>query len=207
MFSFILTIIITSLLESQKIRDKLESSITPAQLHELDNRLSVIVNKSEYEHNLTLQKKLNNPYEGHLLLPNNIARYINLLDSNSTQQPKDFLNLGPNCHFFQGYTSINKNTEIEILYQNILKLLDKKVISIKPEFRDLLKAEAIKNRYNKKQPTLLTHQLKIAAKELRNHPNITIKRQIKQTFLLYSIKQTIIQNFKIFSMTLKNSKN
>ena len=28
-------------LESQKIRDKLESSITPAQLHELDNRLSV----------------------------------------------------------------------------------------------------------------------------------------------------------------------
>ena len=31
-------------LESQKIRDKLESSITPAQLHELDNRLSVIIN-------------------------------------------------------------------------------------------------------------------------------------------------------------------
>ena len=62
---------------------------------------------------------------------------------------KDFLNLGPNCHLFQGYTSINKNTEIEILYQNILKLRDNKVISVKPEFRDLLKAEAIKNRYNK----------------------------------------------------------
>ena len=46
------------------------------------------------------------------------------LDSNLTQQQKDFLNLGPNCHLFQGYTSINKNTETEILCQNILKLQD-----------------------------------------------------------------------------------
>ncbi len=36
-----------------------------------------------------------------------------------------------------------------------------------------------KNRYNKKQSTLLTHQLKTAAKELRNHPNITIKKADK----------------------------
>ena len=41
----------------------------------------------------------------------------------------------------------------------------------------------IKNRYIKKQPTLQTHQLKTAAKVLRNHPNITIKKQIKQIFL------------------------
>ena len=57
-------------LESQKIRNKLESSITPAQLHELDNRLSVIINKSDYEHKLTLQKKLHNLYKSRLLLPN-----------------------------------------------------------------------------------------------------------------------------------------
>ena len=44
-------------LESPKIRDKLESSITPAQLQELDNRLPVIINKSDYEHKLTLKKK------------------------------------------------------------------------------------------------------------------------------------------------------
>ena len=58
-----------------------------------------------------------------------------------------------------------------------LKLWDNKVISIRPKFRDLLKAEAIKNRYNNKQSTLLTHQQKTAAKELRNHPNITIKNR------------------------------
>ena len=73
-----------------------------------------------------------------------------IFGGNLTQQQNDFLNLGANCHLFQGYTSINKNTEIEILHQNILKLRDNKVISIKPEFRDLHKAEAIKNRYNKK---------------------------------------------------------
>ena len=43
-------------LESQKIRDKLESSITPAQLHELDNRFSVIINKSDYEHSFLFKK-------------------------------------------------------------------------------------------------------------------------------------------------------
>ena len=114
-------------LESQKIRDKLKSSITPAHLHELDNRLSVIINKSDYEHKLTRPKKLNNHYKGHLLLPNNINKYINLSDCNWTQQQKDFLNLESNCHLFQGYTSINKNTEIEILNQNILQLRNKKV--------------------------------------------------------------------------------
>ena len=61
------------------------------------------------------------------------------------------------------------------IYPKYFLLWDNKVISIKPEFHDLLKAKAIKNRYNKKQPTLLTHQLKTAAKELRNHPNITLK--------------------------------
>ena len=52
------------------------------------------------------------------------------------------------------------------------------------KFRDLLKAEDIKNRYNNKQPTLLTHQLKTAAKELRNHSNITIKKADKTNIFL-----------------------
>ena len=201
-------------LESQKIRDKLESSITPAQLHELDNRLSVIINKSDYDHKLTLQKKLNNLFKGHLLIPNNIDKFINLSDCNLTPQQKDFLNLRPNCHLFQGYTSINKKTEIEILYQNILKLRDNKVISVKPEFRDLLKAEAIKNRYNKKQPTLLTHQLKTAAKELRNHPNITIKKADKTNIFVvlnktdyHSKLQNILDDHTKFKKLNKNPTN
>ena len=50
-------------------------------------------------------------------------------------------------------------------------------------------AEAIKNRYNKKQPTLLTHQLKIATKELCNHPNLTIKKQ-KKTNIFVVLNKT-----------------
>ena len=165
----------TLYLETQKIREKLKNSITPEQLHELDNRLSVIINKSDYEHKLTFQKKLNNLLKGHFLLPNNIDKYINLLDCNLTQQQNDFLNF----HLFQRYTSIDKNTENEILHQNILKLWDKKVISVKPEFHDFLKLESIKNRFNKKNKklSLLNHQIKIASKELRNHANITIKNR------------------------------
>ena len=109
-------------LESQKIRNNLESSITPEQLHELDNRLSVIINKSDYEHKLTLQKKLNNLYKGHLLIPNNVDKFINPSDCNLTPQQKDFLNLGPNYHLFRGYTSINKNTVIEIFIPKYFKI-------------------------------------------------------------------------------------
>ena len=78
-------IYINTNLTHKKIRDKLESSITPAQLHEVDNRLSVIINKSDYDHKLTLQKKLNNLYKGHLLISNNIDKYINISDCNLTQ--------------------------------------------------------------------------------------------------------------------------
>ena len=135
------------------------------------------------------------------------------MDCNLTQQQKDFLNLGPNCHLFQGYTSINKNTEIEILNQNILKPQDKKVISIKPKFCDLLKAEAIKNRYNKKQLKLLT-QLEIAAKELHNHPNITIKNADKTNIFVvlnktdhHSKLQNILDDHTKFKKLNKNPTN
>ena len=51
--------------------------------------------------NLLFKKKLTNFYKGHLLLPNNIDKYINLSDFEMTQRKKDFPNLGPNCHLFQ----------------------------------------------------------------------------------------------------------
>ena len=121
-------------LESQKIRDKLESSITPAQLHELDNRLSVIINKSDYEYKLTLQKKLNNLYKGHLLIPNNIDKFINLSDCNLTSQQKDFVNLGPNCHLFQGYTSINIKLNNDLKARRLRSILTPPVMALTAVF-------------------------------------------------------------------------
>ena len=66
----------------------------------LKENLEAVVNKSDDEHEFILQKKLNNLYKGHLLIPNNIDKEINLSDCNLTPQQKDFLNLGPNCHLF-----------------------------------------------------------------------------------------------------------
>ena len=57
-----------------------------------------------------------------------------------------------------------------------IKLWDKKIISLKPEFDDLLKAEAIKNRYNKKEPKLLTQQLKNAQKRIMQSPQHHYKK-------------------------------
>ena len=41
-----------------------------------------MIKKSDYEYKLTVQKKLNNLYKGHLLLPNNIDKFMNLSDFN-----------------------------------------------------------------------------------------------------------------------------
>ena len=49
--------------EIQKIHEKLERSITPEKLHKIDYRLSIIINKNDHQHKLTLQKKLNNLYK------------------------------------------------------------------------------------------------------------------------------------------------
>ena len=74
-------------------------------VHELDNRLSVIINKSDYEHT-PIHFKLsstNSTKDIHFFL-------IILMNLSSSRTTKDFLN--PT----DIYSSINKNTEFAILY-------------------------------------------------------------------------------------------
>ena len=66
------------------------------------------------------------------------------------QPQKDFLDLGLTFYLFNGFHHVQKQTEIEILYENILKLQEQNQVKIKLQLRNLLKAEAIKNRSNNK---------------------------------------------------------
>ena len=85
---------------------------------------------------------------------------------------------------------------------------------MKPEFCDILRAEAIEIRYDNKQPTLLTHQLKIASKELRNHPKITFKKADKTNIFVvlnktdyHSRLQNILDDFTKFKKFDQNPTN
>ena len=111
-----------------------------------------------------MQRKLNklNLNNGSILLPNNNDTFLSLSNHELTQPQKDFLILGPSSHLFKRFNHVQKQTEIEILYQNVLKLQEQNQVKTKSLLRDLLKDEATKNRSNKKHKnsTLLTRQLK-----------------------------------------------
>ena len=84
--------------------------------------MSYIIEKNQYPHKHKIQRKLNKLYNGSILFPNNDDKLLNLSDHELTQPQKDFLNLGPTCYLFKGFNHVQKQTEIEILYQDILKL-------------------------------------------------------------------------------------
>ena len=111
-----------------------------------------------------------------------VAPYIYQILKNSTfpikiiPYQKEFLNLRLNCYLYNLYNHLNKRTEIELLFQNIQKLQAHEKISTLPKLFHLLKAKGIKNRFYKNNKSMLTKELKVTRKQLRNHPNILIKK-------------------------------
>ena len=100
--------------------------------------------------------------------------------------------------------------------RNIQKLQTQGEITIHPELNVLLKAEAIKNRFNKNcnSSTLLNKQLKTAAKQLHDHPDIFIKVADKTNIFVvinktdYNSKlQTLLDNHTKFKRIYKNPIN
>ena len=134
--------------------------------------------KKHNQHKFKIQRKLNNLYNVSILFPNKDDKFLNLSDHQLTQPQKDFLNLGSTCYLFNGFNHVQKQTENETLYQNILKLQEQNQVKTKPQLRNLLKAKATKNRSNYKHiySPILTRQLKNVAEQLHKHPDITIKK-------------------------------
>ena len=167
-------------LEITNIEGELKSCTTEEDFTEILRWLFTIAKDEEHKHKILIQKKLNNLYKGKIYLPNTTDNYINLSNTTLTEHQKEVLNLGPNCHLYSKYSSIEKKAAIETLFQDIKKLEDEKQILTHPELKELLKAEAINNRNtNNKNNSLLTENLKKAAQQLRKHPNITIKKADK----------------------------
>lgn len=72
-----------------------------------------------------------------------------------------------------------------------------------PEILDLFKAETIKDKHDKrKKSSLLTKPLKMAAKELRKHPDIIVKKVDKTNIIVVLNKSDY--DTKLKSVTLKN---
>ena len=88
----------------------------------------------------------------------NVDSFINLSDYQLTDDEKQLLNLGLNCHLQPKYDKLHKKVELEVMYQNLLDIESKSLISISHKLADQLRCESAKHRY-KKHNSLLTPKI------------------------------------------------
>ena len=154
--------------------------INEQQKKEVENLLDKHLSHSENVIKTRILKKLNNLYDGNILLKSGSDAYVNLSDHILTNSQKEFLNLGINCHLPRKYSKLEKKTELELLYQKLLNLQKLGKIIINDNLADQLRGESTKHRY-KYSTNILTSELRNAAKELRENENITFKKADKSS--------------------------
>ena len=144
------------------------------------NEIKLILQNHERVTKTRITKKLNNLYMGNIKIKENSKAYTNLSKYEPTKDQEEFLNLGLNYHIQPKYSKLDKSTELEILYEDLLKLEKEQKVTIHPNLPDQLRNEATKHR-NLKYNSHLTPRLKQAAKELFENPQIVIKKADKSS--------------------------
>ena len=157
-------------LENHHIPENIKNNINSALNEQLKHSERIIKTR--------IMKKLNNLYDGKIYIKEDTSGYINLSNYILTTEQKEFLNLGLNCHIQGKYSKIEKKTNIETLYQNLLNLEKENVITMNPNIADQLRSEGTKHR-NKSNRSIISPSLKEAASELKKNENIVIKRADK----------------------------
>ena len=138
------------------------------------SELCSILRNSDGVNKTRIVKKLNNLYHDcnvpnvnrSMCFKNQTDAFINMSSYELSTDEREYLNLGLNCHIQPNYDKVNKQTNIEILYQNLLELKSKNTIDIKPELADRLRSEGTKHR-NPRHTSVLTDSLKKAARNLK----------------------------------------
>ena len=125
-------------------------------------------------------KKLSGLYGGPLMLPEASDGFLNLSSVELTQNQKELLNLGINCHVQTKYDPLEKKANLEVLYQDIVQLEQNKKIAVHDDLKTLLAAEGRKVK-DSTRSALLSDDLRQAARELRDNDAIVIRRADKSS--------------------------
>ena len=162
------------------------------------NHLNSMLQNSDRVAKSRIIKKLNSLYQGqtivsedkgkNFVIKENVNNFINLSDHQLTEDEKQFLNLGLNCHLQPKYDKLHKKVELEVLYQNLINLESKNQITTSADLIDQLRCESTKHRY-KKHNSLLTPHLRTAAQNLRNNDKIVIRKADKSSLYVILNKE------------------
>ena len=192
--------------EEQKteLLEKIESYKCNVELKKpVFSELCEILKNSDNVAKTRIMKKLNNLYHGSynidpvksICVKNSTDSFINLSSHVLSNEEREFLNLGLNCHVQPKYSKVDKQANIEILYQNLLELKSKNQIDMKPEIADRLRSEGSKHR-NPIHNSILTKSLRTAAKNLKNNEDIVIRRADKSAIYVIMNKSEYLHKVK-----------
>lgn len=160
---------------NSQVHDELRKSI--------DERLAILAAKHLSEGKKRVARKLSALYGGPVNLPQKVDQFINLSKTVLTPNQKEFLNLGLNCHFKSKPKPHAKRIELEILLDDIQRLEKNKKVTTSPD----LQAEFIRESNTIRghhRTSLLTPELKEAAKQLRENKDIVIRRADKSSLFV-----------------------
>ena len=125
-----------------------------------------------------VQKKLNILFDGKIL-PKETNKYLNLSNHQLSNEERNVLNLGLNFHIQPNYDKLKKKTEIEILYQQLQTLERSNKVLFNEGLKEQLISESAKHRNTRRFNSILTKEMREAAKQLKENKNIIIRKADK----------------------------
>ena len=172
----------------------------------LHDALRHIIENCEKVQKIRTLKKLNELYNGQILLKENIDCFVNLSNHELTPSEIEYLNLGLNYHIQPKYDKLHKATEIEMLFNQLTELESKNTITIDPRLVNQLAAESGKHR-NTKYKSSVTPSLREAAKTLKSNEELIIRKADKSSVYVLLDKSEYFEKLNdILSDTTKFQK-
>ena len=157
-----------------------------------------------------ITRKLSALYGDKVTLPVSCDSFVNLSTYELTPAQKDLLNLGLNCSYYPKRNQQEKKAELELLYEQICDHNKAGRIQVNPDVQEQLLAEGTKQRGSDRS-RIVTPRLREAARELRNNPDLIIRRADKSSvFVLLdradylSKVETILEDSSKFERLTRN---
>ena len=171
----------------------LRNSMDKNIFEEVSSTISNNVEKLVVDTKLKMVRKLSTLYKNPIVLPEDRNdSFVNLSTYTPTANETALLNLGLNCHIQSPIDKYKRKVELEILYEQLLQLKQNDIVDISPDLQDQLRAEAGRFHTNE-HSSILTPELRAAARSLRENPNIVIRRADKASSFVILNKKDYLQ--------------
>ena len=177
--------------------------IDEIQKTQINNQIRINIQQHEETTKTRTQRKLVRLNGGNLKHPSPPSSYINLTTRTLTEDEKELLNLGLNCHVLSKPPPYGKRLELESLLDSILDLAKNGKVKVDEGIREELQREARVERGHHRSSLIKRRHL-IAAKSLKQDASVTVRRADKAAcYVLLPTDEYISKVNRILSDTSK----